>query len=188
MYPPAEDVLILEYYTSSFINITQNKMEITKKSKTPVHLPRNLQRSVGHCRRSRSPIVAGHQSQFPRGGGRRGWLTARRISRVHYLSGTHDTSSHPPPATWAKLKFPPRIIFVKINRENNIITWQRRRCVGPRLLDRSPQPLRWHWSIYIAIGERKKLGEIIPLPRRRFRITSAARKQAAEEPRSTGRT
>jgi hypothetical protein len=49
--------------------------------------------------------------------------------------------SIPPPATRAMLRFPPNIIFLEINRVNNIITWKRRRCAGPRLLDRSPQPL-----------------------------------------------
>jgi hypothetical protein len=29
---------------------------------------------------------------------------------------------------------------------NNIITWRRRQCVGPQLLNRSPQPLRWRRS------------------------------------------
>jgi hypothetical protein len=42
------------------------------------------------------------------------------------------------------LRFPPKIIFLEINRVNNIITWKRRRFAGPRLLDRSPQPLCWH--------------------------------------------
>jgi hypothetical protein len=52
-------------------------------------------------RRSRFPIVVGHQSQTPQSGGRRGGLTARRISRVHCLPGAsanssaHDTSFVP---------------------------------------------------------------------------------------------
>jgi hypothetical protein len=50
--------------------------------------------------------------------------------------------SIPPLATRAMLRFPPKIIFLEINRVNNIITRKRRRCAGPRLLDRSPQPLR----------------------------------------------
>jgi hypothetical protein len=49
-------------------------------------------------------------------------------------------------ATRAKLKFSPKNIFLEINRVNNIITWRRRRCADPRLLNRSPQPLRWHRS------------------------------------------
>jgi hypothetical protein len=42
------------------------------------------------------------------------------------------------------LRFPPKIIFLEINRVNNIITWKRWRFADPRLLDRSPQPLCWH--------------------------------------------
>jgi hypothetical protein len=38
-------------------------------------------------------------------------------------------------ATRAKLRFSPKIIFLEINRVNNIITWRRRRCTGPRLLN-----------------------------------------------------
>jgi hypothetical protein len=44
------------------------------------------------------------------------------------------------------LRFLPKIIFLEINRVNNIITWRRRRRADPRLLDRSPQPLHWRWS------------------------------------------
>ena len=93
-----ENVLILAHYTSPFTNRTLKKRKITKKFRTPVHLPRSLQRSVRHRRRSRFPIIVGHQSQSPQGGGRRGGLTSRRISRVHCLPGasansrTHDAS------------------------------------------------------------------------------------------------
>jgi len=91
-----ENILILAHYTGPFTNRTPKKRKITKKSKTHVHLPRSLQRSVRHRRRSRFPIVVGHQSQTPQDGGRRGGLTSRRISRVHCLpdasanSRTHD--------------------------------------------------------------------------------------------------
>jgi hypothetical protein len=64
---------------------------------------------------------------------------ASQAHRLTLVPTTHP--SIPPPATQAMLRFPPKIIFLKINRVNNIITWERRRCVGPRLLDRSPQPL-----------------------------------------------
>ena len=93
-----EHVLILVHYTDPFTNKTPKKRKITKKFKTPVHLPQSLQRSVRRRRRSRFPIVVGHQSQTPQGGGRRGGLTSRRISRVHCLPGasansrTHDAS------------------------------------------------------------------------------------------------
>jgi hypothetical protein len=80
----------------------------------------------------------------------------------------------PPPTTRAMLRFPRKIIFLEINRVNNITTWKRRRCTDPRLLDRSPaSPLT---SEYNTIRERKKLGEIIPLQCCRFRIAGAARK------------
>jgi hypothetical protein len=41
------------------------------------------------------------------------------------------------------LRFLPKIIFLEINRINNIIDWKRWRCADALLLDRSPQPLRW---------------------------------------------
>src|SRR6185312_13703179 len=74
------------------------KKEKLQRSPKLIHLPRSLQRSVRHRRRSRFPIVVEHQSQSPQGGGRRGGLTSRRISRVHCLPGasansrTHDAS------------------------------------------------------------------------------------------------
>jgi hypothetical protein len=62
-------------------------------------------------------------------------------SQAHRLTPVPTTHpSIPPPATRAMLRFPSKIIFLEINRVNNIIIWKRRRCVVPRLLDRSPQP------------------------------------------------
>jgi hypothetical protein len=95
------------------------------------------------------PIVAGHQSQTPQSGGRRGGLTAGEtaeyaVSQAHRPTPVPTTHpSFPSPATRAMLRFPPKIIFLEINRVGNIITWRRRWCSCPRLLDRSPQPLRW---------------------------------------------
>jgi hypothetical protein len=123
------DNVFLEALDWTFYKLdSKDKRKITKKFKTLVHLPRSLQRSVRHRRRTRFPIVAGHQSQSPQVGGRRGGLTSRRISRVHCLPGAsansdiHDTSSIPPPATRAKLRFLQKNTFLEINRVNNIIT------------------------------------------------------------------
>jgi hypothetical protein len=93
-----ENVFILVHYTNPCTNRTPKKSKITWKFKNLVHLPRSLQRSARRHHRSRFPIVTGHQSQSPQGGGRRGGLTARWKSRVHRLpsesanSGTHDAS------------------------------------------------------------------------------------------------
>jgi hypothetical protein len=44
-------------------------------------------------------------------------------SQAHQSTPTPTTQpSFPTPATRAKLKFPPKIIFLKINRVNNFIT------------------------------------------------------------------
>jgi hypothetical protein len=55
-----EHVLILPHYTGLFTNKTREKRKITKNFKTPVHLPRSLQRSVRRRRPSRFPIITGH--------------------------------------------------------------------------------------------------------------------------------
>ena len=91
--------MILAHYTGPFTNRTPKKRKITKKSKTPIHLPQSLQRSVRHCRRSRFPIVVGHQSQSPQGGGRRGGLT----------SGPNQPSTLPPKRI-GQLPYPRRIL------------------------------------------------------------------------------
>jgi hypothetical protein len=48
---------------------------------------------------------------------------ASQAHRPTPILTTHH--SIPPPATRAMLKFPPKIIFLEINRVNNIITWKR---------------------------------------------------------------
>jgi hypothetical protein len=61
--------------------------------------------------------------------------TASQMHRPTPVPTTHPSS--PPSATQAMLRFLPKIIFFEINRINNIIASKRRRCAGPRLLDRS---------------------------------------------------
>jgi hypothetical protein len=61
---------------------------------------------------------------------------ASQVHRPTPVPTTHP--SIPPPATRAMLRFLPKIILLEINRVNNIITWKRRRCASPRLLNMSP--------------------------------------------------
>jgi hypothetical protein len=88
--------------------------------------------------------------------------------------------SYPPPAT----RFPPRIIFFKINMVNNIIARRRWRCVGPRLLDSSLHPLCWRRSRLPSENRKKtrrNYSSATPsLPDRRCHQEN----QTAEEPRS----
>jgi hypothetical protein len=52
-----------------------------------------------------------------------GELTEYTTSQAHWPTLAHTTQpSFPTSATRAKLRFPPKIIFLEINRVNNIIT------------------------------------------------------------------
>jgi hypothetical protein len=85
------------------------------------------------------------------------------------------------------LRFPPKIIFLEVNRVNNIITWRRRWCAGPRLLDRSPS-----LSVDVGVDRHRRTEEAgrnyssatLSLPRHRHRQEN----QVAEEPLSSGKT
>jgi hypothetical protein len=101
--------------------------------------------------------------------------TLPHAHRPTLVPTTHP--SVPPPATRAVLKFLPKIIFLDINRVNNIITWRRRR------VDDTPTLDSWTGfpSLSVDVGvdrhrRTERLGEIIPPQHRRFRIAGAARK------------
>jgi hypothetical protein len=85
--------LLISTHTLVCSQTGSEKRKITKNFKTLVHLPRSLQRSVRYRRQNRFPIVPGDHSQTLQSGGRGGGLTARRNSRVRYLSGASANSN-----------------------------------------------------------------------------------------------
>jgi hypothetical protein len=123
-----EHVLILAYYTDLFTNKTRKKRKIAKKFKTLVifleafsdpfitAVEATSQSSPG-TRAKVHKVEAAEEGLLP------GESTEYAISQAHRPTPVPTTHpSFPPPTTRAMLRFLPKIIFLEINRVNNIIT------------------------------------------------------------------